>query len=76
MRITKSAAAIVGLRSMRGYSAAKDDGKSAAHVKSLRRQFGQNYDVNSAGNISHFISTVGDAGSSAYSHQTVIRISM
>ena len=46
----ETAAAVVGLRSMRGYSAAKDDGNSARQVKSLRRHFGQNYDRNSARN--------------------------
>ena len=47
-----AAATVVALRPQRGYSAAKDDGKSAGQVKSLRREFGQIYDANSARNSS------------------------
>ena len=47
---TESALLIVGLRSMHGYSVTKLDGSPDGSVKSLRHQFGQIYDGNSARN--------------------------
>jgi hypothetical protein len=47
---TESALLIVGLRSMHGYSVAESDASPAKGVKSLRHQFGQIYDGNSARN--------------------------
>ena len=46
----RTTSAVVGLRSMHGYSNTKHDGNVAGEFKTLRRHFGQVYDGNSAGN--------------------------
>jgi len=53
LKIPKSACQVVSVRPERGYSATNYDGSPANPSKSLRRQFGQKYDVKKVRNNYH-----------------------